>query len=94
MPEKRKAKETKPTKYVVLEQLEITPELGGVKADTAQGEVWLEVGETTIKSGNERAIVKAVVGDRAGTFKAVSARAWKGAVKRSQQTIWQDEVIA
>lgn len=90
------AKEAKekgpPTEYVVLERLEVP------SASTPKGmrAAWVEVGETDTakaKSVNEAKIIKAVVGDREGAFKAVAKRAWKGGVKQAQTTIWKSEAI-
>lgn len=91
-PKTKAKKEVEPTDYVVLEQIEVPT------SATAKGtrKAWIEVGETDTakaKSSLEKKIIASVVGDRAGTFKAVAKRAWKGGVKRAQQTIWQDETL-
>lgn len=86
-----KAKEV-PTEYVVLELVAVPK--GGARTRNVEG--WVEVGETDTakaKSNAEPKIIAAVVRERAGTFKAVSKRAWRGGVKRTQKTVWESEAV-
>lgn len=99
--------EKKPTEYVILElrAMFALPEARSWTENrehekakkTPTLEAWVEVGETDTakaKSAQEKKVIASVVGNRAGTFKAVAKTAWKGGVKRAQTTIWQDEVIS
>lgn len=84
----------KPTPYVVLGL--VTPTAGtdlaalyGIdKAETIarlHDGAWLLLGEAEGKT--EKQAIDAVVGNAEGTFKAVSARSWKGGETRSQTTV-------
>jgi hypothetical protein len=71
--------------YVVLE---LMPPPEGAEHDAPVGS-WRECG--TAKASTQAEAVKAIVAERAGTFRAVSLMAWKGSITRQQKTIL-DEV--
>ena len=71
------------TEYVVLEMHVVEIENHNQKLERV--EAWRVVGRVSAAS-TERKTIEAVVGDRAGTFKAVAARSWKGGEVRVEQT--------
>lgn len=76
------------TEYVVLEKLALSdPELDDPT-------VWRVIGKATVAGYKDRAVDEVTKG-RDGTFKAVSARAWKGGktnktVTKTESTPFED----
>lgn len=66
------------TRYTVLEW---------VDDDDAGRSTWKEVGAAT--STTRKHAIDTVVGNRRGTFKAVATRYWKGATRRTVETVEQ-----
>jgi hypothetical protein len=68
------------TEYIVLERVEL-PDV-----DLDDPTVWRVIGKATVSGPKDRAVDEVTKG-RDGTFKAVSARAWRGGKTNTTETV-------
>ena len=95
-PAKRKAAANKmvaPTDYTVLKLVTLMPVTkitdvydtdDLVTLERIQLGMWMPIGEAPARA--KKAAIDAIVGDRAGVFKAVATSAWRGGEERFEQT--------